>query len=128
MPQTAVLVFRSHPDPAPFIEWLKVLEKRERKAYAKCLALIEALEREGFTLQFPTAKKLRDDIYELRTRVRSVHYRILYFFCGNNLACVSHGLTKEDVVPPAEISRAIRRKNLVANDRNRFTQEWECPA
>jgi len=128
MPQTAVLVFRNAPetDP-PLIEWLVKLKKTERKAYAKCLAAIEALEREGYTLQRPTAAPLRDGIYELRTRFRSVNYRILYFFCGKNTACLSHGLTKEDKVPAADIELAIRRKKLVESNLSGHTKEWEIP-
>jgi phage-related protein len=39
-----------------------------------------------------------------------VHYRVLYFFHGQNVAILAHALTKEDEVPKADIERAIRRK------------------
>jgi hypothetical protein len=128
MPQTVVLVFREAPGgEPPLVAWLAKLKKTERKAYAKCLAFIETLEREGFTLQRPTAAPLRDGIYELRPTLRSMNYRILYFFCGKNTACLSHGIVKEDVVPPAEIDLAVSRKRLVEKNRARHTQEWEVP-
>ena len=57
----------------------------------------------------------------------AINYRILYFFCGKNIACLSHGITKEDKVPGVEISRAIRRMNLVKSDFEKYTQEWEVP-
>ena len=40
---------------------------------------------------------LRNGIYELRAKVGTVNYRVLYFFCGSNVACLSHGLTKGQV-------------------------------
>lgn len=46
----------------------------------------------------------------------TVNYRILYFFNGRQVAVLSHGITKEDVVPPAEIERAIARMKRVQAD------------
>jgi putative component of toxin-antitoxin plasmid stabilization module len=70
----------------------------------------------GFELRCPDADYLRDGIYELRMRQRHVNYRLLYFFHGNTIGVLAAGLTKEDIVPPAEIERAIRRKNKFALD------------
>ena len=47
---------------------------------------------------------------ELRAKKGHVNYRLLYFFHGRNVAIVAHGLTKEDVVPRADIERALTRK------------------
>jgi phage-related protein len=38
-----------------------------------------------------------------------VHYRILYFFHGNEAVVVSHGLKKERTIPATEIERAVKR-------------------
>ena len=130
MPRTAVLVYRDGPGTKPpLTEWLETLRKPERKAYAKCLAYIKLLEQDGCALRPPASKYLGEgmDLYELRIRVGSVNYRLLYFFCGKDIACLSHGLTKEDVVPDTDIQIAIRRMKLVRLDRNRYTQTWEIP-
>src|SRR6266540_4206675 len=108
MPRATVLVYRDGPGKSPpLIDWLNALKKPERKAYVKCLAFIEQLEQFGCALRPPVAKYLGGDIYELRIRLRSINYRILYFFCGKDIACLTHGLTKEDAVPIAEIDLAI---------------------
>ncbi len=65
----------------------------------------------GHALRRPEADYLRDDIYELRARRGRVQYRTLYFFHGQRLAGLAHALTKEGQVPPADIERAIRRKD-----------------
>lgn len=58
----------------------------------------------------PEADYLRDKIYELRTKHGRVNLRMLYFFHGKQAVVVSHGLTKEDEVPPREIDLAVERK------------------
>jgi phage-related protein len=74
---------------------------------------IERLREEGHQLRRPEADLLREKIYELRASLHEIHYRILYFFHGNVAAVLSHGIVKEDCVPPIEIERAIqRRKNF----------------
>ena len=88
----------------------------DRSAYAKCVAVIERLAEFGFELRRPTADLLRDGIYELRARKGRVNYRLLCFFHGRNVAIVAHGLTKEDRVPPADVERALRRKQAFEAD------------
>lgn len=71
---------------------------------------IERLRELGHELRRPEADYLRDGIYELRTRVHGVHYRILYFFHGRVAAVVAHGLIKEREVRVREIDLAVSRK------------------
>src|SRR5258707_14766289 len=126
MPLTEVRLFRPEleADP-PLIDWLDELERTEPKAYSKCLARILMLHQHGHELRRPSADILRDGIRELRIRHDNLNYRILYFFCGKDIACLAHGITKEKKVPDAEIDRAVQRKRLVEKDRERYTAEWE---
>ena len=80
-----------------------------------------SLER-GHELRRQEADYLRDDIYELRVRHGNVHDRILYFF-HEGRAILSHGCTKEDVVPPAEIDRAVANKSRFVRNPSRHTYE-----
>ena len=41
---------------------------------------------------------------------------MLYFFHGNVAAVVSHGIVKEDKVPPKEIDKAIERMKKFQNN------------
>ena len=127
MPPTRVLVFRDSTERSPLIEWLDEMEKAEPKAFVRCLARIQQLEQMGHELRRPAADILRDKIHELRAKVGRVQYRILYFFRDNerNVACLTHGFTKEDAVPDAQIEYAIRVKKLVDSDHERYTAEWE---
>ena len=73
----------------------------------------------------PEADFLRGGIYELRASYQGVHYRMLYFFGGKAVVVVSHGLTKKREVRPREIDQALRRKQLVEADFEKFTSRPE---
>lgn len=125
MPQTAIYVYRRRNGSIPLTEWLDGLEDLEPKAYEACLERILQLEEKGFELRRPITDTLEDGIKELRAKVGRVHYRILYFFCGKNEACLSHGLTKEGKVPNTDIELAKARKQQVEVNRERHLAEWE---
>ncbi len=107
MPQTQVVFYRDDDGAVPVLDWLDTLGDNAR---AKCLVRIERLKELGNQIRRPEADYLRDDIYELRVSLQGIHHRILYFFHGRAAAVLSHGLIKEQAVPPKEIELAMRRK------------------
>jgi len=110
MPPTTVYLYAEEDGTSPVIEWFTELNKTNARAVDACIARIRLLAALGHELRRPHADMLRDGIYELRARVGSVNYRLLYFFHGKDIAVVSHGLTKEAKVPAKEINRAIERR------------------
>jgi hypothetical protein len=97
-------------------EWLKDLRATNPKAYAKCVVRIRRLAALGHELRRPEADLLRDSIYELRARLGTVNYRMLYFFRGRNVAVLAHAITKENEIPVVEINRTVeRRRTFVAS-------------
>lgn len=127
MPTTQVLFYCDADGRSPVVEWLEELRETDVRAYAKCVAVVDRLREAGFELRRPTADILRDGIYELRARKGNVNYRLLYFFHGRNVAILAHGLTKEDVVPPADIERAIRRKHVFEKSPAEHTYKETAP-
>ncbi len=125
MPQTKVFFFCDDDGTAPVLEWLAELSRKQRKAAEKCLVRIETLKQLGNELRRPIADYLEDGIYELRTRHGTVQYRILYFFHGQNIAVLAHGLTKEKEVPKGAIADAIERKQRFeqAPDKHTYREE-----
>jgi len=101
-------------------EWLDGLS---RKVRAKCIGRINRLAELGNEPRRPEADYLRDGIYELRASHQGVHYRMLYFFSGQAVVVLSHGLTKERLVPEKEIDRAIERKKQVQASFDKHTTE-----
>jgi hypothetical protein len=116
MPLTQVFFYQDADGHVPVIRWLEDLQRKDLKAFEKCTAVIERLEEAGYELRRPTADLLRDGIYELRTRKGHVNYRILYFFHGRNVAILAHAMTKEDVIPRADLDRALERKRRFEGD------------
>ena len=106
MPETRVIFYQEKDGTVPLLAWLDALPE---KIQLKCLGRIERLKQEGHALRRPEADFLRDKIYELRIGFQGINYRMLYFFHGNVAAVVSHGIVKEDKVPPKEIDMAIER-------------------
>jgi|TARA_R110000782_G_scaffold19140_12_gene52348 phage-related protein len=111
MPETKVYLY-AEDGVCEVRSWLLDLRRRDVRAFGVCRARVFLLQSFGHELRRPHADTLRDGIYELRARVGSVNYRMLYFFHGRDVAIVSHGFTKEREVPSAEIERAIERKQL----------------
>ena len=118
MPQTQVVFYQDEDGTVPILEWFELLPE---KALDKCRVRLERLRDLGHELRRPEADYLRDGIYELRVRVGSVNYRMLYFFHENIAAVVSHGLTKEKQVPPKDIDRAVEAKQRFVTDPSRHT-------
>jgi putative component of toxin-antitoxin plasmid stabilization module len=121
MPQANLVFFRNAEGVCPVWDWLKALRTKNPRAYAKCVVRIRRLAEMGYELRRPEADLLRDGIYELRARLGTVNYRILYFFHGRNIAVLANAITKEDDVPAVEINRAIERKRQFSSDPGRFT-------
>lgn len=107
------------------VDWLKELRKNDAKAFTKCRAALARLAQLGHELRRPEADLLRGGIYELRVRMGSVNYRLLYFFHQRTVSVVAHGLTKEDVVPSTDINRAIARKAAYAANPTAHTFKGE---
>jgi phage-related protein len=110
MPATDVVFYRDEDGSVPVLDWLTEVGRKNRKALEKCTARIDQLRQTGHELRRPAADYLRDGIFELRTRVGRVQYRILYFFHGGNAVVLAHGIIKESDVPNKEINRAIARR------------------
>jgi phage-related protein len=125
VPMTEIVLYRDEHGRCPVREWLEELQAKDRRGFAKCVALINQLHEFGHELRRPIADMLRDGIYELRGRQGNVHYRILYFF-SHGLAVLAHALKKDQsAVPPSEIDRAVKRKRLFDIDPDGHTYEDE---
>ena len=123
MPLTPVIFYRDDDHSVPVLDWLRTLPAKARD---KCLVRLERLHECGHELRRPEADYLRDGIYELRVRLGTVNYRLLYFFHGRTAAVVSHGLVKEDAVPAREIAVARERQHKFTTNPLRHTAVAEA--
>lgn len=121
MPETVLLLYRDREE-VPALEYIERLNLR---AQARALYLLERLQSEGHDLRRPHAAPLRDEIHEPRVDEGNVHHRLLYFFHGQQVVVLTHGLRKEREVPPREIDRALRLKAVYLADPTAHTLEIE---
>jgi len=121
MPETRVIFYQDEEGKAPVLEWLDKLEQQDSNGLINCLDRIQKLASMGHELRRPLADFLRDGIYELRIKLGTVNYRILYFFHGRVAAVLAHGLIKESEVPKRDIELAIQRKGKFELDPERHT-------
>ena len=110
MPRTGVVFYQEAPGDVPALDWLRRLQRTDRRGYAKCVARVQRLAELGHELRRPEVDFLRDGIHELRARRGRVQYRILYFFHGEEVAVLAAGLSKEGQVRDGDIDRALQRK------------------
>ena len=120
MARTRVVFYQEENGEVPLLGWFDEMPK---KAIVKCRLKIARLRELGYELRRPEADYLRDEIYELRVSLQGIQYRMLYFFHGNVAAVVSHGIVKEQKVPPKEIDLAVKRKRLFEQAPKRHTYE-----
>jgi len=113
MPRTELIIYKEKDNSVPLLKWMSSLS---RKVQNKWTARFELLGQFGFDLRRPHCDILKDGIHELRLKMGTINYRVLYSFVGQNVVLLSHGFSKEREVPETEINRAIiNRKNYLAN-------------
>lgn len=113
-----LIFFKEEDGTVPLLDWL---DRVPEKALVKCLHRMDRLSEMGHLLRRPEADYLRDGIYELRVRHMNLNYRMLYFFHGNSVVVVSHGLMKETRVPIREIDKAVERMGRFRRDPARYS-------
>jgi len=124
VPITSILFYQEKKGDAPVVKWLSELRSKNPQGFANCVGRIHQLEGMGHELRRPSADYLRDGIYELRAKHRSIQYRILYFFNGKNVAVLNHSIIKKgSAVPKKEIELAIKRKEKFEQNPEQHTYQ-----
>lgn len=89
-----------------FLEFLETIPKKDRAKLLSTIANTQALGLQVAQRQL-WIKRLKDGIYELRSKVGSNIQRGLYFHQEGNKFIITHGFTKKtEKTPPSEIQHA----------------------
>lgn len=102
----------------PVDDWILRLPPR---AAARVVAVIDLLERHGIDLHMPHAKHLEDGVWELRARLGSDIWRVLYFHWKGRTFGLLHSFTKKaQQTSRADIDVAkVRRETWLRRERDR---------
>lgn len=88
-------------------EFIDGLEERHQR---QIMGLIGLLAQEGASLRRPHSDTVRGALKELRTRVGTLRYRVLYYFALRDTAILLHGFVKKtDAISESDITVAERR-------------------
>ena len=86
------------------------IDALDNKSRAKVARTIDLLEQFGINLGMPYAKHVEEELWELRTRVGTNQYRIIYFLFTGRVFILLHGFLKKS-------SRIAERDLKIARDR-----------
>jgi phage-related protein len=89
----------------PVQEFVDSLDRRSKAKIARTLDLLEEF---GVNLRMPYAKHVEGDMWELRTRVGSNQYRIIYFLYTGGAFILLHGFMKKSGQIPQRDLRTAR--------------------
>ena len=93
----------------PFQEFIDSLDARSK---AKIARTIDLLEQFGIDLGMPYAKYVEEELWELRTRVGTNQYRIIYFLFTGRVFILLHGFVKKSGrIPERELKIARNRRD-----------------
>jgi len=104
-----ILLFETNRGEKPVKQFIRKLSK---PAIAKIIRTINLLEKYGTFLNMPHAKKIADNLYELRTR-GTPDVRIFYMFKGKDIYLLHAFQKKSQKTPTNELKIALLRQRLL---------------
>ena len=105
--RTTIVFYRNENGRMPVKESLEALSEPDQ---AKAAAHISLLEVSGHTLGEPHVKLLRDKLRELRFKISSGQYRIIFFFHAGDGVVLVHTLQKRtQETPIQDLNLAVKR-------------------
>ena len=108
-PILCVVFFRNDSGVEPVREWLKELDREDRKVIGEDIKLVQF----RWPLGMPLVRKLEADLWEVRSRLRGGRTaRTCFTICDDKMALLHGFIKKSQATPQRELGLARRRKNL----------------
>ena len=108
-PTLRVSFYKSDSGTEPLREWLKSLEKEEKKTIGEDIKTVQF----GWPLGMPLVRKLDNNLWEVRIKLDNKIARIL-FTAKNNQMILLHGfIKKSQKTPKNELDVAKKRRDEV---------------
>lgn len=90
----------------------KFISSLPKRTTAKVLRTIDLLEKFGYQLSMPHSKKVRRNLFELRSRGKQ-EVRIFYHFSKVKIHLIHGFIKKKQKTPIKEIKKALRILELI---------------
>lgn len=101
-----VIFFRTSTGNEPVREWLLSLTKEEKRLIGEDIKTVQY----RWPLGMPLVRHLRDQVYEVRTRLPTRIARTLFFAAPDALVLLHGIIKKTQQTPAAALALAIKRK------------------
>src|SRR3989304_986564 len=100
-----VVFFMTHAGTEPVRDWLKGLQRHDRKTIGEDIKTVQF----GWPLGMPVVRKLEPDLWEVRSHLRGRIARVI-FTAQNNLMVLLHGfIKKSQKIPISDVNMARKR-------------------
>ena len=101
----SVVFFRLDSGREPVREWLRGLDRSSRRTIGEDIKTLQY----GWPVGMPLARKIADDLWELRSKIPAGIVRIFFTIHDESIVLL-HGFTKKSQkTPPNELATAKRR-------------------
>jgi phage-related protein len=104
-PTLRVVFYRTRSGREPVRDWLRGLERKERRVIGEDIKTVQY----GWPLGMPLVRSLGDGLWEVRSQLKSRIARVIFFAEGNVMALVHGFIKKGQKTPKAELALARRR-------------------
>ena len=106
-----VVFFRLDSGREPAREWLRVLPKQQRKPIGEDIKTLQF----GWPVGMPLARKMADDLWELRSHMPAGIARTFFTVYRNQIVLMHGFVKKSQKTPTNELAIAKRRLNKLRN-------------
>lgn len=104
-----IVFFRTEGGNEPVREWLKSLDKEDRKVIGEDIKLVQF----RWPLGMPLVRKLEADLWEVRSRLSQGRIaRVVFTVHGNEMALL-HGFIKKSQKTPLDDLKLARHRNHI---------------
>ncbi|MCP5018425.1 MAG: type II toxin-antitoxin system RelE/ParE family toxin [Ketobacter sp.] len=108
-PVLSVRFFRTDTGREPVRQWLKSLDKDDRKTIGEDIKLVQF----RWPLGMPLVRKLEPDLWEVRSHLKGKRIARTLFTVGGNEMALLHGfIKKSQKTPTKDLDLARKRKEL----------------
>ena len=104
-----VVFFRTDAGREPVREWLRSLDKEDRKAIGEDIKLVQF----RWPLGMPLVRKIEEDLWEVRSNLSDGRIARVFFTVGGSEMALLHGfMKKSQKTPQRDLNLARNRGNL----------------
>ena len=110
LPEIPVRFYRSASGREPVVEWLRTLDKEDRRVIGIDLMRVQF----GWPIGMPRVRSLKDGLWEVRSNLASQRTaRLLLCFHQETLVVLHGFIKKSQKTAPADLALAVRRMKEV---------------